>query len=240
LAVDFPERSGVAGQATEQQHPGAADHGGHSVGAADPGLRARSGAPGRNSAAAGRHRGCHYRRDGDQLARVGRAAPAAVHARAERGWHPVSGRGAWEGHGHRRGGCDGPQVASVLGDQEPGRAWAVVSPARGQRGHVQAAAAGVAQRQGDAVRVQPDLRVPSSVHARRPGVTSLQNDPCSPVIGDRTTWAFVHPAHLLTAGPCPRGSPPGPSRRLTERRFAGFTIAAGRAPWNPRRVVCGA
>jgi hypothetical protein len=25
------------------------------------------------------------------------------------------------GHGHGRGGCDGPQVASVLGDQEPVR-----------------------------------------------------------------------------------------------------------------------
>jgi len=38
----------------------------------------------------------------------------------------------------------------------PGRS--VTSP--GSAGHVRAAAAGVAQRQGDAVRVQPDLRVP--------------------------------------------------------------------------------
>ena len=160
LAGDFPKRSGVAGQAAEQ-HPGAADHDGHSVGAADPGLRARSGAPG--LALPGIQllladtRGCHDRRDGDQLARVA---------------------------------CDGPQVASVLGDQEPGRAAGPqCHQPGGSAGHVQAAAAGVAQRQGDAVRAQPDLRVPSSVHARRPGLTSLYNDPCSPVIGDRTTWA---------------------------------------------------
>jgi hypothetical protein len=57
LAGDFPKRSGVAGQAAEQ-HPGAADHGGHSVGAADPGLRARSGAPGPALAAGPRRRGC--------------------------------------------------------------------------------------------------------------------------------------------------------------------------------------
>ena len=42
LGGDFPKSSGVAGQAAEQ-HPGAADHGGRSVGAADPGLRIRVG-----------------------------------------------------------------------------------------------------------------------------------------------------------------------------------------------------
>ena len=46
LGGDFPKSSGVAGQAAEQ-HPGAADHGGRSVGAADPGLRIRSGTPAR-------------------------------------------------------------------------------------------------------------------------------------------------------------------------------------------------
>jgi hypothetical protein len=39
---DFPKSSGVAGQAAEQ-HPGAADHGGRSVGAADRGLRTEVG-----------------------------------------------------------------------------------------------------------------------------------------------------------------------------------------------------
>jgi hypothetical protein len=44
LGGNFPKSSGVAGQAAEQ-HPAAADHGGRSVGAADAGLRTRSGAP---------------------------------------------------------------------------------------------------------------------------------------------------------------------------------------------------
>jgi hypothetical protein len=45
LGGNFPKSSGVAGQAAEQ-HPAAADHCGRSVGAADAGLRARSGAQG--------------------------------------------------------------------------------------------------------------------------------------------------------------------------------------------------
>jgi len=41
LGGDLPKSSGVAGQAAEQ-HPGAADHGGRNVGAADPGPRTRT------------------------------------------------------------------------------------------------------------------------------------------------------------------------------------------------------
>ncbi len=61
-------------------------------------VRGPGGAP-PDSAAAGRHRGCHDRRDGDQLARVGRAAPpgrgvtSAGHVRAA-SCVPGSGR-AW-------------------------------------------------------------------------------------------------------------------------------------------------
>jgi hypothetical protein len=165
LAGDFPERSGVAGQAAEQ-HPGAADHGGHSVGAADPGLRARSGAPDPALAAGPGRRGCDresQRPAGRTDVRGPGGAPGIQLLLADTG-------DATTGETRLR------WSPGRIGTWRPGtrpRRRAAASPARGSAGHVQAAAAGVAQRPGDAVRVQPDRRVPSSVHARRPGLTSL-------------------------------------------------------------------
>jgi hypothetical protein len=72
---DFPKSSGIAGQAAEP-HPGTADHGGHSVGAADPGLRTRSGALGPALVAAPGRRGC----DRESQRPVGRTG------RSKSGW----------------------------------------------------------------------------------------------------------------------------------------------------------
>lgn len=92
-------------------------------------VRGPGGAP-RDSAAAGRHRGCHDRRDGGQLARVGRAAPSSrtglasgTRSQRLRGSRSWTWRLRWS--------------PGRIGTWRPGtrpRRRAVASPARGQRG----------------------------------------------------------------------------------------------------------